>query len=177
MLGLWCLTPLSTCFSYFVAGFDIRDNHFILQFLCITVEFTTTCTKRTSFHRNINLLLPWYSKHGSFVFKQQSRMPSYTLYDLILEIIILYYSSYVLLFNSKMASFFGFVDKRAIYWWYNLIRTCAGECAWLFHWQHNMDCCFSELANGYKNPIWHEGPADIISFSSRYNLFSPWNTR
>ena len=27
-----------------------------------------------------------------------------------------------------MAFFFGFVDKRAIHRWYNLIRTCAGEC-------------------------------------------------
>jgi hypothetical protein len=30
--------------------------------------------------------------------------------------------------NSNMTSFFRFVDKRAIYRWYNLIRTCAGEC-------------------------------------------------
>ena len=29
---------------------------------------------------------------------------------------------------SNMTSFFRFVDKRAIYRWYNLIRTCAGEC-------------------------------------------------
>ena len=34
--------------------------------------------------------------------------------------------------NSNMTSFFRFVDKRAIYRWYNLIRTCAGECDWLF---------------------------------------------
>ena len=31
-----------------------------------------------------------------------------------------------------MTSFFRFVDKGAIYRWYNLIRTCAGECDWLF---------------------------------------------
>ena len=30
--------------------------------------------------------------------------------------------------HSNMTSFFGFVDKRAIYQWYNLIRTCAGKC-------------------------------------------------
>ena len=30
--------------------------------------------------------------------------------------------------NSNITSFFRFVDKRAIYRWYNLIRTCAGEC-------------------------------------------------
>jgi hypothetical protein len=30
--------------------------------------------------------------------------------------------------DAKMTSFFRFVDKRAIYRWYNLIRTCAGEC-------------------------------------------------
>ena len=29
---------------------------------------------------------------------------------------------------SNMASFFRFVDKRAIYRWYNLIRTYASEC-------------------------------------------------
>jgi hypothetical protein len=29
---------------------------------------------------------------------------------------------------SNITSFFRFVDKRAIYRWYNLIRTCAGEC-------------------------------------------------
>jgi hypothetical protein len=27
--------------------------------------------------------------------------------------------------HSNMTSFFGFVDKRAIYRWYNFIRTCA----------------------------------------------------
>jgi hypothetical protein len=31
-----------------------------------------------------------------------------------------------------MTSFFRFVDQRAIYRWYNLIRTYAGECDWLF---------------------------------------------
>jgi len=30
-----------------------------------------------------------------------------------------------------MTSFFRFVDKRAIYRWYNLICTCASECDWL----------------------------------------------
>jgi hypothetical protein len=30
---------------------------------------------------------------------------------------------------SNMTFFFRFVDKRAIYRWYNLIRTCAGESA------------------------------------------------
>jgi len=29
---------------------------------------------------------------------------------------------------SNMAFFFRLADKRAIYRWYNLIRTCAGEC-------------------------------------------------
>ena len=31
-------------------------------------------------------------------------------------------------YYSNMTSFFRFVDKRAIYRWNNLIRTCAGEC-------------------------------------------------
>ena len=30
--------------------------------------------------------------------------------------------------DSNMTSFFRFVDKRAIYRWYNLILICAGEC-------------------------------------------------
>jgi hypothetical protein len=30
--------------------------------------------------------------------------------------------------NSNITSFFRFVDKRAIYRWYNLVHTCAGEC-------------------------------------------------
>jgi hypothetical protein len=47
--------------------------------------------------------------------------------------------------NSNITSFFRFVDKRAIYRWYNLIRTCAGECDWLFHWQHNL--CATISAN------------------------------
>jgi hypothetical protein len=34
-----------------------------------------------------------------------------------------------------MTSLFRFVDKRAIYRWYILIHTCAGNCDWLFHWQ------------------------------------------
>jgi hypothetical protein len=39
---------------------------------------------------------------------------------------------------SNMMSFFRFVDKQTIYRWYNLIRTCAGECDRLFHWQHKL---------------------------------------
>ena len=30
--------------------------------------------------------------------------------------------------DSNMTFFFRFVDKQAIYQWYNFIRTCAGEC-------------------------------------------------
>ena len=45
----------------------------------------------------------------------------------------------------NMTSFFRFVDKRAIYRWYNLIRTCAGKCDWLFHWQHKL--CATFFAN------------------------------
>ena len=39
---------------------------------------------------------------------------------------------------SNMTFFFRFVDKRAIYRWYNVIRTCAGESDRLFHWQHKL---------------------------------------
>jgi hypothetical protein len=56
--------------------------------------------------------------------------------------------NYVIDFNDKQysnkASFFRFVDKQAIYRWYNLIRTCAGECDWLFHWQHKLCATFSQ---------------------------------
>ena len=46
--------------------------------------------------------------------------------------IVDHHFKYQLNTNSNMTSFFRFVDKRAIYRWYNLIRTCAGECDWLF---------------------------------------------
>ena len=56
--------------------------------------------------------------------------------------------------NSNMTSFFRFVDKRAIYRWYNLIRTCAGECDWLFHWLHKLCATFSANVNiNYRLPI------------------------
>ena len=53
-----------------------------------------------------------------------------------------------------MTSFFRFVDKRAIYRWYNLIRTCTRECDRLFHWQHKL--CVTFPANvdiNYRFPI------------------------
>ena len=54
--------------------------------------------------------------------------------------------------NSNITSFFRFVDKRAIYRWYNLIRTCAGD--WLFHWQHKLCATFSASINiNYHLPI------------------------
>ena len=49
--------------------------------------------------------------------------------------------------NSNMTSFCRFVKKRAIYRWYNLIRTCDGECDWLFHWQHKLCTTFSANVN------------------------------
>jgi hypothetical protein len=49
--------------------------------------------------------------------------------------------------HSNMTSFFRFVDKRVIYRWYNLICTCAGECDWLFHWQHKLCAAFSASVN------------------------------
>jgi hypothetical protein len=55
---------------------------------------------------------------------------------------------------SNMTSFFRFVDKQANYRWYNLIRTCAGECDWLFHWQHKLCATFSGNVNiNYRLPI------------------------
>ena len=41
-----------------------------------------------------------------------------------------------------------------IYWWYNLICTCASECDWLFHWQHKLCATFSTNINiNYRLPI------------------------
>jgi hypothetical protein len=37
--------------------------------------------------------------------------------------------------------------RDKIYWWYNPIRTCAGECDWLFHWQHKLCATFSTNVN------------------------------
>jgi hypothetical protein len=55
---------------------------------------------------------------------------------------------------SNITSFFCFVDKRAIYQWYNVIRTCTGECDWLFHWQHKLCATFSASVNiNYRLPI------------------------
>jgi hypothetical protein len=55
---------------------------------------------------------------------------------------------------SNMTSLFRLVDKRAIYRWYNLIRTCAGECDWLFHLQHKLCATFSANVNiNYRLPI------------------------
>jgi hypothetical protein len=49
------------------------------------------------------------------------------------------------------------------HWWmktselsirYNLISTCAGECDWLFHWQHELCATFSASVNiNYRLPI------------------------
>ena len=56
--------------------------------------------------------------------------------------------------NSNTASFFRFVDKGAIYRWYNLIRICAGECDELFHWQHKLCATYSANVNiNYRLPI------------------------
>jgi hypothetical protein len=54
--------------------------------------------------------------------------------------------------NSNLTSFFRFADKQAIYRWHNLIRTCAGECDWLFYWQHKLCVTFSVNVN-YRLPI------------------------
>jgi hypothetical protein len=52
-------------------------------------------------------------------------------HDILLEdnylLINLRYITY-----ANMTSTLRFVDTRAIYRWYNLIRKCAGECDWLF---------------------------------------------
>jgi hypothetical protein len=57
-------------------------------------------------------------------------------------------SERVIIVYSNITSFFRFVDKRAIYRWYNLIRT------WLFHWQHKLCATFSASVNiNYRLPI------------------------
>jgi hypothetical protein len=40
-----------------------------------------------------------------------------------------------------------------IYRWYDLIRTCAGECDWLFHWWHKLCAAFCVNVNiNYRLP-------------------------
>jgi hypothetical protein len=73
------------------------------------------------------------------------------------KLLIQYYSFFNItdfIINSNMTFFVSFVDKRAIYRWYNLIRTCAGECDWLFHRQHKLCATFSAIVNiNYRLPI------------------------
>jgi hypothetical protein len=58
-------------------------------------------------------------------------------------------------FNSNMTFFFCFVNKRASYP-FGIISfsTCAGECDWLFHWQHKLCATFSASVKiNYRHPI------------------------
>ena len=93
----------------------------------------------------LGIILFWYpflsvQYKGKFILKLQK-----------IECIIV---SLKIIINSNMASFFRFVDKRAMYRWYNPIRTCAGECGWLFHWQHKLCATFSANVNiNYRLPI------------------------
>jgi hypothetical protein len=71
----------------------------------------------------------------------------------------------------SMMSFFRFVDKRAIYRWYNLIRTCAGECDRLFHWQHKLCATFSANVNiNYRLPI--NQRVRVMVFKATFNNIS-----
>jgi hypothetical protein len=70
-----------------------------------------------------------------------------------------------------MTSFFRFVDKWAIYRWYNLIRTCAGECDWLFHWEHKLCAIFSANVNiNYCLPIKVTQPEVLYFHTMRCRL-------
>jgi hypothetical protein len=93
--------------------------------------------KQNQMHTSIIYILTWMAKYpGSFNH----------FFSLILQ------QKKNLYFN--MTSLFRFVDKRAIYWWYNLIRTCVGEYDWLFHWQHKLCTTFSTNVNiNYRLPI------------------------
>ena len=89
----------------------------------------------------------WTSITGIYMFSQMK-------YITLKEIFRLLMSMNNIIINYNMTSFFRFVDKRAIYRWYNLIRTCAGECDWLFHWQHKLCATFSASVNiNYRLPI------------------------
>ena len=69
-------------------------------------------------------------------------------------LVCLFLIFFVFILYSNITSFFRFVDKRAIYRWYNLNRTCAGKCDWLFHWQHKLCATFSANVNiNYRLPI------------------------
>ena len=77
----------------------------------------------------------------------------YFVWKLVLDMNITEKCSLDVKQNSNM-TFFRFVDKRAICRWYNLIRTCAGVCDWLFHWQHKLCATFSANVNiNYHLPI------------------------
>jgi hypothetical protein len=80
---------------------------------------------------------------------------SRTCFSKLLYCISAYYLCLLLKYHHyNVTSFFRFVDKRAIYRWYNLIRTCAGECDWLFHWQHKLCATFFTNVNiNYRLPI------------------------
>jgi hypothetical protein len=46
------------------------------------------------------------------------------------------------------------IQTISIYRWYNLIRTCACECDWLFHWQHKLCAtCSANVNINYHLPI------------------------
>jgi hypothetical protein len=94
---------------------------------------------------------PWYRQDNcSLNVKQQSLAHSLAeSWNFMIFLSIILYIYY-----SNMNSFCRFVDQRAIYRWYNLIRTCAGECDWLFHWQHKLCATFSANVNiNYRLPI------------------------
>jgi hypothetical protein len=87
--------------------------------------------------------------------------------------------------HSNMTSFFHFVDKWVIYRWYNLIRTCTGECDWLFHWQHKLCATFPANIN-YRLPIicqpmfskckTHSGFHDLFRFFYVFSTLKSTNT-
>jgi hypothetical protein len=80
-------------------------------------------------------------------------MPLFLFYKKWQPQLLIWFLDYII-GNSNITSFFRFVDKRAIYRWYNLIHTCAGECDWFFHWQHKLCAiCSANVNINYRLPI------------------------
>jgi hypothetical protein len=77
--------------------------------------------------------------------------------------------------NFNMTSFFRFLDKRAIYRWYNLIRTCTRECDWPFRRKWGKCMSFDLILPTFTTEmeIWHDTFKGILSVDHNRNFFIP----
>ena len=113
-------TDISVWYVYYYSSFSDSIKRFPIQWP-IQLELTKNGS-RISHAWNI-LQMIWSFK---------GEMYSFTCVGCILLLIPQVFCNTRNAYNSNMTSFFRVVDKRAIYRWHNRIRTCAGECDWLF---------------------------------------------